>query len=55
MIRYADDLVILCRSETEARRALELLGKLTAERGLTLHPDKTRLVDGSISGISYRR
>ncbi|HTY23488.1 MAG TPA: group II intron reverse transcriptase/maturase [Desulfomonilaceae bacterium] len=53
MIRYADDLVILCRSEAEARRALELLGKLTAERGLTLHPDKTRLVDVSIPGEGF--
>ena len=53
MIRYADDLIILCRSEAEARRALELLGKLTAERGLTLHPDKTRLVDASIPGEGF--
>jgi RNA-directed DNA polymerase len=42
MIRYADDLVILCRSEAEARRALALLEDLTQERGLTLHPEKTR-------------
>ncbi|MGA2734785.1 MAG: group II intron reverse transcriptase/maturase [Syntrophobacteraceae bacterium] len=45
MIRYADDLVILCRSEAEARSALDLLGRLTTERELTLHPDKTRLVN----------
>lgn len=53
MIRYADDLVILCRNEAEAHRALDLLGKLTAERGLTLHPDKTRLVDVSINGEGF--
>lgn len=53
MIRYADDLVIPCRSEAEARKALELLGKLTAERGLTLHPDKTRLVDASNPGEGF--
>ena len=53
MIRYADDLVILCRTEVEARSALDLLGKLTAERGLTLHPDKTRLVDASIPGDGF--
>jgi RNA-directed DNA polymerase len=53
MIRYADDLIVLCRSEVEARKALELLGKLTAERGLTLHPDKTRLVDASIPGEGF--
>jgi RNA-directed DNA polymerase len=48
MIRYADDLVILCRTEDEAKQALALLGRLTAERGLTLHPDKTRLIDVSL-------
>ena len=53
MIRYADDLVILCRSEAEARRALDLLGRLTTERGLTLHPDKTRLVDASHPGEGF--
>ncbi|SPF45021.1 RNA-directed DNA polymerase (Reverse transcriptase) [Syntrophobacter sp. SbD1] len=53
IIRYADDLVILCRSETEARKALGLLGELTAERGLALHPDKTRLVDMSIAGEGF--
>ena len=53
MIRYADDLVILCRSEAEARRALDLLGRLTTERGLTLHPDKTRLVDARLPGEGF--
>lgn len=53
MIRYADDLVILCRTEVEARQALDLLGKLTAERGLTLHPVKTRLVDVNIPGEGF--
>jgi RNA-directed DNA polymerase len=53
MIRYADDLVILCRSEAEASKALDLLGELTMRRGLTLHPDKTRLVNLSIPGDSF--
>jgi RNA-directed DNA polymerase len=53
MIRYADDLVILCRGEAEAREALDLLGMLTAERGLTLHPDKTRMVDVGIPGEGF--
>ncbi len=53
MIRYADDLVILCRSEAEARRALALLEDLTQERGLTLHPEKTRLVDVSVPGAGF--
>lgn len=53
MIRYADDLVILCQSEAEAQRAYELLSALTAQRGLNLHPDKTRVVDVSIPGEGF--
>lgn len=49
-VRYADDLVILCRSEDEARRALEALQRAMAERKLKLHPEKTRLVDASQPG-----
>jgi len=50
VVRYADDLVILCRSEEEAQRALELLEKLITERKLRLHPEKTRIVDASQRG-----
>lgn len=50
MIRYADDLVIMCQSEAEAGRALELLKIWTAQAGLQLHPDKTRVVDASAPG-----
>ncbi len=53
MIRYADDLVILCRTQEEAQKALALLGNLSAERGLTLHPDKTRVVDVSLPGEGF--
>ena len=49
MIRYADDLVVLCRSKAEAQRALDLLGQLVRGRGLSLHPEKTRLVDITIA------
>jgi RNA-directed DNA polymerase len=45
MVRYADDFVILCRTPEEAQEALEKVGRLATERGLTLHPQKTRLVD----------
>ncbi len=45
MVRYADDFVILCRTERQAREALDLVESLCGERGLTLHPEKTRLVD----------
>lgn len=45
MVRYADDFVILCRTPEEAQEALEKVGRLATQRGLTLHPQKTRLVD----------
>lgn len=45
MVRYADDFVVLCGSHAEAQSALVLVGKLIEERGLALHPEKTRTVD----------
>jgi len=44
LIRYADDFVILARSQEQAARALELTRQWTKGRGLVLHPEKTRLV-----------
>jgi RNA-directed DNA polymerase len=45
MLRYADDFVILCRSEAEAQAALELVQRAIEGRGLALHPEKTRVVN----------
>ena len=50
LTRYADDLVILCRTEQEASAALARLGEEMTKRGLTLHPEKTRVVDMSEPG-----
>jgi RNA-directed DNA polymerase len=47
MVRYADDIVLLCRSEAEAKRGLQLLQEWTASAGLRLHPEKTRIVDAT--------
>lgn len=44
LIRYADDFVMGFACEEDARRVLEVLPKRFAKYGLTLHPDKTRLV-----------
>ncbi|MBI4494451.1 MAG: group II intron reverse transcriptase/maturase [Chloroflexi bacterium] len=44
LIRYADDFVILCRMEAEAREALRRAGLVLACLGLSLHPEKTRVV-----------
>ncbi|MBC8426369.1 transposase, partial [bacterium] len=45
LFRYADDFVIVFTSERDARRVLETLPKRLGRYGLSLHPDKTRLVD----------
>jgi Reverse transcriptase (RNA-dependent DNA polymerase) len=50
MVRYADDFVILCRSEGDAQRALALVQQWTTQAGLTLHPEKTRIVDATKHG-----
>ena len=44
LVRYADDLVILCRSEKDAAEALWRLDVLMGRLGLKLHPEKTRVV-----------
>jgi RNA-directed DNA polymerase len=44
LIRYADDFVICFEREDDARRIAEVLPKRFAKYGLTLHPDKTRLL-----------
>ena len=45
LTRYADDWVITCRTQTEARRALASAREvLEGELGLRLHPEKTRIV-----------
>jgi RNA-directed DNA polymerase len=45
LVRYADDLVAMCRSASAAREALRRIGLVMSRLGLTLHPVKTRLVD----------
>jgi RNA-directed DNA polymerase len=50
LVRYCDDLVILTRSEGQAREGLRRIGIILARLGLSLHPEKTRVVfigDGS--------
>jgi RNA-directed DNA polymerase len=45
LVRYADDFVIMCRTEAAAREGLRRVGLILARLGLELHPDKTRVVD----------
>jgi RNA-directed DNA polymerase len=53
VIRFADDLVVLCRNRAEAEGALGELTNWTTEAGLELHPDKTRIVDMNPCGAHF--
>jgi RNA-directed DNA polymerase len=45
VVRYADDAVILCRSEADAQRAHAWLQGRSQALGLVLHPEKTRVLE----------
>ena len=45
MVRYADDFVILCESKEQTQDCLALLTTWVEEMSLTLHPEKTGVVD----------
>jgi RNA-directed DNA polymerase len=49
-VRYADDLVVLCRTAGEAAAVLQKLREWMTSRGLRLHPEKTRIVDATQPG-----
>ena len=51
--RYADDAVVHCKSERQARHVRQAIADRMAEVGLRLHPDKTKIVyckDGNRQG-----
>lgn len=50
LIRYADDFVICFEQEEDARRVMEVLPKRFEKYGLTLHPEKTQLIEFRPSG-----
>lgn len=53
MVRYADDFVILCRTQEDAQQALDLIRGWTTEHGLTLHPTKTKIVNAREAGFAF--
>ena len=53
MVRYADDFVILCRSQEQAELALEEVKRFVREAGLTLHPEKTHIVDSRVKSFDF--
>jgi RNA-directed DNA polymerase len=53
MIRYADDLVILTRSQEEAEEALKVVQTWAIEHELILHPEKTHIGDCTVEGQGF--
>ena len=53
MIRYADDFVILCITREEAEEALETVRQWTKDAGLSLHPEKTRIVNATEESFEF--
>lgn len=49
-VRYADDCVIVCRTREEAEGALQRIHDQMASLKLTLHPEKTKLIDVTAPG-----
>ena len=45
MVRYADDSVLGFSDKSDAEKVMEVLPKRFAKYGLTLHPEKTKLID----------
>lgn len=53
MVRYADDFVVLCRSQSEAEAALQLITQWVEQAGLILHPTKTKIVDSRSESFAF--
>lgn len=53
MVRYADDFVVLCRSQFEAEVALQVISEWVEQAGLTLHPTKTKIVDSRTESFAF--
>ncbi|KNZ68310.1 RNA-directed DNA polymerase [Thermincola ferriacetica] len=44
LTRYADDLVVVCKTKKNAEKAMEMINAIMKKLDLTLHPIKTKLV-----------
>lgn len=53
LVRYADDAVVACRNEADARRAYERIIETLRRLGLKAHPEKTRIVHLKTEGIDF--
>ena len=55
LVRYADDFIVGFEHESDARRFLDALRERLQEFALTLHPDKTRLIEFGRDVAANRR
>jgi RNA-directed DNA polymerase len=53
MVRYADDMIVMCREGEQARQALESIQQWMGKAALTLHPEKTRVVEMTEPGSHF--
>jgi RNA-directed DNA polymerase len=53
LVRYADDIVIICRTRSQAERALHAVRLILQKLKLQLHPTKTRLVGMAQDGFDF--
>jgi hypothetical protein len=53
--RYCDDAVVHCGSERQARQVRDAIAERLAQVGLELHPDKTRIVYRTLTGVTIMR
>jgi RNA-directed DNA polymerase len=52
-VRFADDFVALCRTQQEADAVFAKIQTWVEQNGLRLHPDKTRVVNGTEKGQGF--
>ena len=55
LTRYADDFVIVCKTRNHAEKAMDLIGAVMRKLDLTIHPDKTKMVEfyGGKEGFDF--
>lgn len=55
LVRYADDFVVMCKTESQAKEAQRRVGIIMERLGLMLHSEKTRIVDlrGGKEGFTF--
>jgi len=53
LVRYADDVVVICQNKWDAQEALQKVKQVMDTLKLTLHPTKTRIVDMNQEGFDF--